>query len=203
MNRNIILWFGAALLVLGAVYAAAPPSSAATAELENEARLLVHKELLSKYLIESMDTVIKYSVYNIGGVTATNVVLKDPSLGTDFEVIGDSDVSFGRISPQGNTSHTIVVRPLKAGYFNLTSAIVSYSSGENTQDVHSVFSSEPLTAEGPVYIAAFKDFDKRFSPHFLDWAAFAVMAVPPLVIPFMLWHACKAKYETVAIKKVK
>jgi len=203
MNRNLVLWLGAALLALGAVYAATPAPSAATAELENEARLLVHKELLSKYLIESMDTVIKYSIYNIGGVTATNIVLKDPSLGADFEVIGDADVSFGRISPQGNTSHTVVVRPLKYGYFNLTSAIITYSSGENTQDVHTVFSSEPMSAEGPIYIAAFKDFDKRFSPHFLDWAAFAVMAVPPLVIPFMLWHACKAKYEMTPTKKVK
>jgi len=88
MRESIILWLTAAVLVLSAAYAATPSSasSAATAELENEARLLVHKELLSKYVIESMDTVIKYTLYNIGGVTATNIVLKDPSIGPDFEV---------------------------------------------------------------------------------------------------------------------
>jgi len=53
--------------------------------------------------------------------------------------VGDADVSFGRIAPQGNTSHTIVVRPLKFGYFNMTSAIITYSSGENTQDVRTDF----------------------------------------------------------------
>jgi len=203
MGKSIFLWLGATILALSAAYAATPTASAATAELENEARLLVHKELLSKYVIESMDTVIKYTIYNIGGVTATNVVLSDPSIGPDFEVVGDADVTFGRIPPQGNTSHTIVIRPLKFGYFNMTSAITTYSSGENTQDVHTVFSSEPMSGEGPIYIAAYKDFDKRFSPHFLDWAAFAVMAVPPLVIPFMLWHTCKVKYESVAGKKAK
>jgi hypothetical protein len=37
----------------------------------------------------------------------------------------------------------------------------------------------------------------------LDWAAFAIMSVPPLFIPFMLWHSKKAKYETVLAKKAK
>jgi len=202
--REGLIWACLSLLVLGAAYAATPAPAAATAELENEARLLVHKELLSRYIVESMDTVIKYSIFNIGGVTATNIVLKDPSIGPDFEVIGSTDVTFGRIPPQGNTSHTIVIKPLKSGQFNLTSAVVTYSSGENTQDVHTVYSSEPLNGEGPIYIAAFKEFDKRFSPHFLDWAAFAVMAVPPLFIPFLLWHTSKSRYETGgAAKKAK
>jgi hypothetical protein len=60
--------------------------SAATAELENEARLLVQKQLLNKYVVESLDVVIKYSIFNIGGVTASNVILKDLSLGPDFDV---------------------------------------------------------------------------------------------------------------------
>lgn len=87
MGQNLLLWLGATFVVIGFVYAATPSApAAATAELENEARLLVHKELLSKYLIESMDTVIKYSIFNIGGITATNIILKDPSLGIDFDV---------------------------------------------------------------------------------------------------------------------
>jgi len=186
-----LAWVGC---VLGAGTQASP-------DLDNEARLLVQKQLLNKYVVETMDVVIKYNVFNIGGITATNVLLKDPSIGPgDFEVLGESEVSLGRIPPHGNASHTIVIRPQKFGYFNFTSAVVTFSSGENTQEVNTVYSSEP----GEAYIAPFREFDKRFSPHFLDWAAFAIMSVPPLLIPLMLWHSSKSKYETVlAAKKAK
>jgi len=174
--------------------AGGPAAGAASADAENEARLLVQKTLMNKYVVESMDVVLKYSIYNVGGVTATNVNLVDLSMGPDFELVGDSsEVNLGRIPPGGNATHTIVARPLKFGYFNFTSAVVTYSSGENTQEVHQVYSSEP----GEGYVAPFREFDKRFSPHFLDWAAFAIMSVPPLLIPFLLWHSSKAKYETV------
>lgn len=165
---------------------------------DDAARLLVSKQLLNKFVVESMDVVIKYSVFNVGTVAATNVQLKDSSFGPDFTVVGgQADVSLGRIPPQGNISHTLVVRPNKFGYYNFTAAQVTYTSGEESKEIQQGWSSEP----GEGYIAPFREFDKRFSPHLLDWAAFAIMTVPPLFIPFMLWHSSKAKYETVLLSK--
>jgi len=164
---------------------------------EETARLLVSKQLLNKFVVESMDVVIKYSVFNVGTVAATNVQLTDASFGPDFQVVGgQADVSLGRIPPQGNVSHTLVVRPNKFGYYNFTSAQVSYTSGDS-KEVQQGWSSEP----GEGYIAPFREFDKRFSPHLLDWAAFAIMTVPPLLIPFLLWHSSKSKYEAVLLTK--
>jgi len=211
-NRDYLTLFGSVaiyfliLLAYGATGDSSSNSnsgspSSSVVDLDNEARLLVQKQIYNKYVVESMDVVLKYSIFNIGGVTATNVVLKELSVNpTDFEIIGETEVNLGRISPEGNTTHTIIVKPLKFGYFNFTSAIVTYSSGENTQEVHQVYSSEP----GEGYVAPFREFDKRFSPHFLDWTAFAIMSIPPLFIPFMLWHSSKSKYESVlAAKKSK
>jgi translocon-associated protein subunit beta len=165
---------------------------------DEKARLLVSKQLLNKFVVESMDVVIKYSVFNVGNVAANNVQLKDGSFGPDFDVAGgQTEVSLGRIPPQGNVTHTVVVRPLKFGYYNFTAAQVTYTSGEDTSEIQQGWSSEP----GEGYIAPFREFDKRFSPHLLDWAAFAIMSVPPLLIPFLLWHSSKAKYEAVLLTK--
>jgi len=175
-----------------------PPADTATGTTEDIARILVYKQLLNRYVVESMDVVIKYSLFNVGPVTATNVQLKDASFGPDFQVVGgQTEVTYLRIPPSTNVSHTLVVRPIKFGYYNFTAAQVTYKSGDENPEVYQGWSSEP----GEGYIAAFREFDKRFSPHLLDWAAFAIMSVPPLVIPFMLWHSSKSKYEAVLLGK--
>jgi len=185
------------LLLISLGYAA--DSAAGTLSTsEDPARLLVSKTLLNKYVVESMDVVIKYSVYNVGSVTATNVQLKDPSFGPDFKIVGGlTEVNFGRIPPAANVTHTLVVKPIKFGYYNFTAAQVTYKSGDDAPEVLQGWSSEP----GEGYIAPFKEFDKRFSPHLLDWAAFAIMSLPPLVIPFLLWNSSKSKYEAVLLGK--
>ncbi|KFW82705.1 Translocon-associated protein subunit beta, partial [Manacus vitellinus] len=61
-----------------------------------------------------------------------------------------------------NVSHTVVLRPLKAGYFNFTSATITYLAQEGGQVVVG-FTSAP----GQGGILAQRDFDRRFSPHFV------------------------------------
>nr|CAG4645157.1 EOG090X0EPM [Leptodora kindtii] len=168
-------------------------------EESTSAKLLFSKQILNKYLVEGMDIVIRYSLFNVGGSAALDVQIADNTFGLqDFEVVGGQlKVAIDRIAPGANATHVAVIRPLRYGYFNFTSAEVSYLPSEDAAEPIIGFSSEP----GQGAIVPFREYDRKFSPHMLDWAAFAVMTLPSLVIPFLLWFSSKSKYEAIMKQK--
>ncbi|KAF7238405.1 Translocon-associated protein subunit beta [Varanus komodoensis] len=175
---------------------------------EEGARLLASKSLLNRYAVEGRDLTLQYSIYNVGSSAALEVELSDDSFPPeDFGIVsGMLSVKWDRIAPYpfahqpppraSNVSHTVVLRPLKAGYFNFTSATITYLAQEGGQVVVG-FTSAP----GQGGILAQREFDRRFSPHFLDWAAFGVMTLPSIGIPLLLWYSSKRKYDTPKTKK--
>ncbi|XP_053202255.1 translocon-associated protein subunit beta-like [Panonychus citri] len=166
------------------------------------ARLLIEKKVLNKYLVESKDLIISYNIHNVGESAAVDVTIKDANLPEEyFQVVsGLSSFTIPRIAANSNVSHTVVYRPKTGvwGQFNFTSAEVNYLPREESQDVQIGFTSEP----GEGYIVSLKEFDRRFSPHILDWFAFAVMSMPTLVIPFYLWFSSKSKYDAILAAKL-
>merc|ERR1712095_174785 len=188
------------LLIFGLLVASVASEAedvAATEEANNEARVLVGKHIQNKYLVEGMDLVVKYNLFNIGDAAAVDITLTEGGFGTDdFDVVGgQSAVKFDRLAAGANTTHALVLRPTKFGYFNFTSAEVTYRVSEDEDSETKIgFSSEP----GQGVIIALKDYDRQFSAHTLDWAAFAVMTLPSLGIPFLLWYSSKSKYERIA-----
>ncbi|XP_033232182.1 translocon-associated protein subunit beta [Belonocnema kinseyi] len=157
------------------------------------ARLLIAKHIHNKYLVENMDVVVKYTVYNVGNEAALEVEITDNSFPADnfVHVSGELNARIDRVPPNTNVTHTVIVKPKKYGYFNFTSAEVLYRRKEDAPRLQVAVSSEP----GLAYFIAYREFDKKFSSHVIDWAAFAVMTLPSLAIPFGLWYSSKRKYE--------
>ena len=72
----------------------------------------------------------------LGSSAAHKVNLRDASFPEDsFEMVqGFLDVTWQRIAPGSNVSHVVILRPLKAGYFNFTAAEVAYFPKEDTAE---------------------------------------------------------------------
>lgn len=168
------------------------------ADNEN-ARLLASKTILNQYLVEDKEMTVQYDVYNVGASAALGVSLVDNSFPeSDFELVqGSLSVRWKRIGPSYNVSHVVILRPKKHGYFNFTSAELSYLPSDTATELQHGYSSAP----GEGAIANFRDYDRKFSPHFMDWSAFAIMTLPSLGIPFLLWRSSKSKYDGAKTKK--
>lgn len=102
-------------------------------EEESGPRLLFFKQILNKYLVQNKDIEVKYTLYNIGSSAAVGVELIDNGFHPQaFDHIGGHlPATFDRIPPQSNLSHVLIVRSLKYGYFNFTSAQATYKTSDD------------------------------------------------------------------------
>jgi len=186
------LWVSVVLLTFGCFL----PSFG---EDDSEARLLISKNILNQYLVEGKDLTVEYKIFNVGSKVAFDVRLEDNGFPeSSFGVVsGNLQVAWERVAPSSNVTHAVILRPLKSGYFNFTAAEVSYLTSEENPEKMIGYSSFP----GEGGIVPEREFDRRFSPHVLDWLVFAFMTLPSLGIPFLLWYSSKSKYDPSKAKK--
>lgn len=166
-------------------------ATAFSADLDSQAKLLASKTVENKFIVENRELTIKYSIYNVGTSAASQVNLADETFPIqDFEAVrGQLPAAWKSIAPNGNVTHIVVYKPLKAGYFNFTSAQITYVPSEGAE-LQKAFTSFP--GEGGIMTEV--DFARKHSPHLLEWTIFILMCLPSLVIPFSLWYKSHSKY---------
>ena len=121
-----------------------------------------------------MDIVVKYSLFNVGDTAAKDIKVVDNGFrAEDFDLVsGQLKYKLDRISPGANSSQTIVVRPKKFGYFNFTSAEVTYTGEAEGAVLLTGLSSDP----GQGVIIAARDYEKQFSAHLVRRPSWADLA---------------------------
>jgi len=167
---------------------------------DEDSYLFVTKHTLNRYVVQNMDFVVKYSLFNAGQSTVFNIELNDvDSFPTEkFDIVyGELHPKWDRINAASNLTHIVVLKPKHSGPCNTTHAIVTYRKSEKTNEIQTTYSSE--IAE--LHIAASKEYDRRFSSHFVDWILFIMMAIPTIAFPFALWYMSKTKYDTIVAKE--
>lgn len=159
--------------------------------------LLVTKTILNEHVVEGKDLTIQYSLYNIGSSTAQSVMLSDDTfLPEEFEnKQGLMTVKWDRINANANVTHTVVLRPLAAGFFNMSWASINYQSPES-KSIQG-YSSAP----GVVQVISYDVFSRKYEAHLVDWLAFVAMSAPTILLPLFLWYRSHSKYENLKLKK--
>ncbi|XP_003382402.1 PREDICTED: translocon-associated protein subunit beta-like [Amphimedon queenslandica] len=164
----------------------------------SDAHLLASKTFLNDYLVEGKDMTVRYTIYNTGSSVARDVKLTDDSFSsTDFELVhGLMSVSWDRIPNSGNVTHTVILRPLSSGIYNISWGSLSYISNE---DGHKKvgFTSAP----GNYRVLELSEFSREHSSHITEWIAFFLMSAPTMLLPFYLWYSSHSKYEKLKNKK--
>eukprot|EP00116_Pleurobrachia_bachei_P005152 sb/3465414/ len=116
----------------------------------------------------------------------------------EFDVIsGSLQASFDHIPAGTNVSHAVVLLPKVAGAHNFIPAMVNYknSNGEDLVTFSSFLDNNP--------ILSIAEYNRKHSPHLVDWLIFVGLCTPVLLIPFLTWHSSHSKYEALASKAKK
>ncbi|XP_033108205.1 translocon-associated protein subunit beta-like [Anneissia japonica] len=169
---------------------------------DDGAKLLAAKNVLNQHIVEGKDLTVTYTIYNVGSSVALKVILSDDSFPSSqfITISGSKEIHWDRIAPGSNVTHTLILEPKISGPFNFTAASITYVVVEGEEEPPQFgYTSAP----GEGYINAFKDFDRKYAPHYMDWGAFAIMTLPSIVIPFLLWYRSKTKYDALSNKSKK
>lgn len=192
--RCDIFFLGACLLAITSCHFVAGQQST------TNAKLLVDKEILNKYIVEGRDIVVNYHLINIGGSVARDVKVIDDTFPSErFEIVnGFTSFTIAQVVPGANVTHAVVLKP-KAnswGPHRFGPARVEYKLNDAGQ-----LQLATTSELGEAYVVAARTFDRKFSSQFLDWFIFAILCVPSVLGPYYLWYQSDSRLSNLAAKQ--
>lgn len=172
--------------------ALAPSNLIAGQQATTNAKLLVDKEILNKYIVEGRDVLVNYHLINIGGSVARDIKVIDDTFPQErFEIVnGYTSFTVPQVAPGANVTHAVVVRPRANswGAHRFGPAKVEYKMNDAGQ-----LQLATTSELGEAFVVAARTFDRKFSSQFFDWFVFAILCIPSIVGPYYLWFQSDSK----------
>lgn len=141
-----------------------------------------------------------YSVFNVGGGEATDLVLVDKSFPPKrFTVLeGSFSKAWPSLAPGASVTTSVVVDARRAGTFYTHPATLSY------KPVAGVETKTTSASDATISVEDVYTFNKRTDMHVTDWIAFAVASALTILGPYMVYVTSARKLnlsDPVVIKK--
>lgn len=164
------------------------------------AKLMVDKEIMNKYIVEGRDIVVNYHLINIGGSVARDIKIIDDTFPSDrFEIVnGYTSFTIDKVEPSTNVTSTVILRPKSNswGPHRFGPAKVEYKCNDANQ-----LQLATTSELGEAYVVAARTFDRKFSSQLFDWLFFVILCTPSVLGPYYLWYQSDSKYNNLAAKQ--
>ena len=162
----------------------------------NDAYLIASKLILNTQIAEGRDVTMLYGIYNIGMKTAYDIRLTDDTY-ADMSitvVTGLTSAAWPELPPGSNITHTVILKPPidNLFYLNFSSAILQYKTSKDAEELIET----PTSSPGIVKVMEHAEYSRKFEAHYMDWLALAIMILPTLVIPFLMFRQSNSRYST-------
>jgi len=165
---------------------------------DSRALLFVEKSTDMESVVQGRNFTIKYTIFNAGGGDATKVAIKDSSfISPDFEMLdGPIEASFESIPAGGEVSFQTTVLSLTNGVFIIPGGEFQYIHSGN-QVAYGISS-----ALGVTEILTHKEYTRKTSKYFTEWATFGFGFSIPTALPLLLYINQKRKNENAYLGKL-
>eukprot|EP00946_MAST-07B_sp_MAST-7B-sp1_P001752 g1752.t1 len=204
-------------------------SSASAGDISERAVVLARKEVTSEFtrpigqgeesknvLVEGEIFNVTITLYNQGGLEATDVEVEDEWEEDKFEVVpGDNTdmaAKFDAIAPGETLSYTFALRPkfnAEKTPYEFKPAMVTYQSGEDetiatSSRPHTPFynrEGRPVIMDGKAWVLSKETFDAQTAMFFREWGVFGLIAAGPVIGPLLLMSHLSSSTEAIISKR--
>lgn len=188
------------VVAAAALVAGASCVASAAAAARDDAFLILSRTVETRDVLENHNLTLLYSVFNVGGGEATDLVLLDKSFPIKrFLVLeGEFSKEWPSLAPGASVTTSVVVDARRAGTFYTHPATLTYKPAGGVETKTTSASDATISVEDV------STFNKRTDMHVTDWIAFAVASALTILGPYVVYSTNARKLnlsDPVATKK--
>jgi hypothetical protein len=163
--------------------------------------LLVKKDITTRPVAAGRLMTIEIKLFNLDEDAVYDIKVNDNAWSPEeFELQEGNTTSatFEKLAGGANVTHSYTLKPLKTGYIETTSAVVTYKTTPNGEAKVGYSSTA-----GVLRIFHEYEIPKKLGAHLTEWTTFLALAAGSLVIPGAIYANINLNYQNGLPKNTK